>query len=64
MKTLVIGDIHGCYTELMELLAMSGLSEHDSIVALGCQMSIEPFTIETLTDGINLITLLNNNEYK
>lgn len=34
MKTLVIGDLHGCYVELAELLD-PGLSSSDEIIALG-----------------------------
>lgn len=35
MKSLVIGDIHGCYAELMALLDKVGLSTEDQIIALG-----------------------------
>jgi hypothetical protein len=35
MKTLVIGDIHGCYVELLELLDQAGLADDDRIIALG-----------------------------
>jgi hypothetical protein len=35
MKTLVIGDIHGCFAELQELLEAAGLLEGDAIIALG-----------------------------
>jgi serine/threonine protein phosphatase 1 len=35
MKRLVIGDIHGCYDELMELVDQAGLSADDEIIALG-----------------------------
>jgi serine/threonine protein phosphatase 1 len=35
MKTLIIGDIHGCYIELQELLARSGIADSDTIIALG-----------------------------
>lgn len=35
MKRLVIGDIHGCFIELMELIDKAGLSEEDEIIALG-----------------------------
>lgn len=34
-RTLIIGDIHGCYTELMDLLQIAGIGENDSIIALG-----------------------------
>jgi serine/threonine protein phosphatase 1 len=35
MQTLVIGDIHGCYDELQELLEKAGLTEGDPIVSVG-----------------------------
>lgn len=35
MKRLIIGDIHGCYTELQELLDKVGLSADDEIIAIG-----------------------------
>ncbi len=35
MQRLVIGDIHGCYNELMALLDAAALSEDDEIIALG-----------------------------
>jgi len=35
MRRLVIGDIHGCWSELQELLDQAGLAEGDEIIALG-----------------------------
>lgn len=35
MKTLVIGDIHGCYWELQTLLDKAGLADDDAIIAVG-----------------------------
>jgi len=35
MKTLVVGDIHGCYAELLELVEKAGLAENDQLIALG-----------------------------
>ena len=35
MRTFVIGDIHGCFDELMELLEKVGLQEEDRLVSLG-----------------------------
>jgi len=34
-KTLVVGDIHGCYDELMDLLSLAGIGIEDEIWALG-----------------------------
>jgi hypothetical protein len=35
MKALVIGDIHGCYTEMQRLLEKADLTNDDRIIALG-----------------------------
>lgn len=35
MKRLIIGDIHGCYDELMQLVEKANLSESDEVIALG-----------------------------
>ncbi len=35
MQTLVIGDIHGCYTELQALLDKAGLADSDKIISIG-----------------------------
>ena len=35
MQTLLVGDIHGCYDEFQDLLAIAGLAEDDTIIALG-----------------------------
>lgn len=35
MKTFVIGDIHGCYRELLDLLDRAGLAQDDRIIAIG-----------------------------
>jgi predicted phosphodiesterase len=34
-RTLVVGDIHGCYDELTELLDKAGLTEADRVVSVG-----------------------------
>ena len=35
MRKLVIGDIHGCYNELLQLVEKAGINEDDEIIALG-----------------------------
>ena len=35
MRKFVIGDIHGCYDELMELIEMIGLTDEDWLISLG-----------------------------
>lgn len=32
---MIVGDIHGCYAELSDLLDLAGLSAKDEIIALG-----------------------------
>ena len=34
-RTVVIGDIHGCYDELVDLLDLIGFAERDRVVAVG-----------------------------
>lgn len=35
MRTLVIGDIHGCWDEFQELLEKAGVTDDDQIIAIG-----------------------------
>jgi serine/threonine protein phosphatase 1 len=35
MRRLIVGDIQGCHTELLELLDRAGLGEEDEVVAVG-----------------------------
>ena len=35
MRRLIIGDIHGCWIELQELLGKAGLADGDRVIALG-----------------------------
>ncbi len=35
MQTLIIGDIHGCYAELLDLLAAAGIGDEDLVVSVG-----------------------------
>ena len=35
MRQLIVGDIHGCYAELCDLLDVAGLSSEDEIIAIG-----------------------------
>lgn len=35
MRKFIIGDIHGCYDELMELVEMVGLTDDDLLISLG-----------------------------
>lgn len=35
MRTLVIGDIHGCYDELLDLLRIARIGPGDGVVSVG-----------------------------
>ena len=48
MQTLVIGDIHGCYVELLALLEKAGLGDGDSIIAVGDIVDRGPETPQVL----------------
>jgi len=47
-RTIVVGDIHGCYDELMELLEKAALSEDDRVVAVGDLITKGPKNREVL----------------
>jgi hypothetical protein len=47
-RTIVIGDIHGCYDELMDLLGKFGFGEHDRVVAVGDLITKGPKNREVL----------------
>ncbi|MCH2195264.1 metallophosphoesterase [Kordia sp.] len=34
-KTYIIGDIHGCYDEFIELIAQIGVTDDDLVISLG-----------------------------
>lgn len=48
MKILVIGDIHGCYAELQDLIDLAGIADDDSIIALGDIVDRGPETPQVL----------------
>ena len=67
MQTLVIGDIHGCYVELLTLLEKAGLSDGDSIIAVGDIVDRGPETPQVLDffqQTPNAHTLMGNHERK
>jgi len=66
-KTLVIGDIHGCFFEFQDLLASAGLSDGDSIIAVGDIVDRGPETPQVLSyfqKTINARSLMGNHERK
>ncbi len=67
MRTLVIGDIHGCFVELNDLLARAGLASGDAIIALGDIVDRGPETPEVLDffrRQANARSLMGNHERK
>ena len=66
MRTLIIGDIHGCYKELQKLLDKAGLSDDDQIIALGDLVNRGPKNDNTLNffRENNLQSLMGNHEQK
>ncbi len=69
MRTLVIGDIHGCYTELLELLDKAALSEDDHIIAIGDLVNRGPQNKEVLDffrdpEKPNRQSIMGNHEHK
>lgn len=67
MKTYIIGDIHGCFDELITLIAQAGITEQDRIIALGDivdrgNKSKEVY--EYLKNRPNTLVLIGNHERK
>lgn len=66
MKTLIIGDIHGCYFELMDLVEKSGISTNDQIIALGDLMDRGPDSPAVIDffRSTNTRSVMGNHEQK
>ena len=67
MKQLVVGDIHGCHGEFLELLDKCGLSEDDEIIALGDIVDRGPETprlLEFFFSHHNIRSIMGNHERK
>ncbi len=67
MRTLVIGDIHGCIEELRDLLDLAALSREDEVIALGDFMDRgpdSPSVLAFLKDSENTRSLKGNHERK
>lgn len=67
INTLVIGDIHGCYAELQELLDQADLNSEDMIIALGDIVDRSPETpevVEFFRSHLHARSLLGNHERK
>lgn len=67
MKTYIIGDIHGCFDELMDLIAQAGITEQDRIIALGDIVDRGNKSKEVyayLKNRPNTLVLMGNHERK
>ncbi len=67
MQTLVIGDIHGCYEELQDLIQKAGLSEDDLILSIGDCVDRGPDTPAVLrffNEQKNAQLIMGNHERK
>jgi len=67
MTTLVIGDIHGCYAELQELLDKAGVGASDLILAVGDIVDRGPESPEVIDffhRHSNASSLMGNHERK
>ena len=67
MKRLIIGDIHGCFRELQDLLDKAGMSEGDEIIALGDLVDRGPDSKQVLKffrTQSNCSSLMGNHERK
>ena len=52
-RKLIVGDIHGCYDELLELIEKSGISNDDEIIAIGDLIDRGPKSVEVVKFFIN-----------
>ena len=67
MKTLVIGDIHGCWVEFQDLVEQAGLGSEDRIIALGDIVDRGPLTpvvLDFFRDTPSAQSLMGNHERK
>lgn len=66
-KQIVIGDIHGCFDEFLELLDNIGVSEEDTIISVGDLIDRGPKSIDLFhffKNRKNAINILGNHERK
>jgi Calcineurin-like phosphoesterase len=67
MKTLVVGDIQGCYQEFLELLSLAGITTEDSVVAVGDLVNRGPDSrsvVEFFRNTSHAKSVLGNHERK
>ena len=67
MKTVIVGDIQGCYQEFLELLTLAGITAEDSIVAVGDLVDRGPDSrsvVEFFRNTPHAKSVLGNHERK
>jgi serine/threonine protein phosphatase 1 len=67
MKRLIVGDIHGCMTEFLDLLQVAGLSVEDEVIAVGDVVDRGPDSprlLEFFHQHPNARSLMGNHERK
>lgn len=66
-RTLIIGDIHGCFEELLDLFEAAGLSEGDRVVSVGDLVDRGPKPAEVVRwfrERPGSVVLMGNHERK
>jgi serine/threonine protein phosphatase 1 len=66
-KTFIIGDIHGCFAELQDLLDRAGIADDDRVIALGDIVDRGPDSVRVLDFFCNSpsrLSLMGNHERK
>src|ERR1041385_2304651 len=66
-RTIVIGDIHGCFDELTDLLALAKLQPEDRVVAVGDLITKGPKNREVLDlfiDDDRFSSVIGNHDRK
>ncbi len=67
MRQIIIGDVHGCYDELLELLDKVGLEDTDLLVSVGDLVDRGPKSLEVcdfFRNRPNSVVLMGNHERK
>lgn len=67
MRHFIIGDIHGCYSELRELLIKAGITPEDHVISVGDIIHKGPLEEDTLAYLLrrrNTTVLMGNHEEK
>lgn len=63
-RTIVIGDLHGCYEEALELLDRVGLTSDDRVIFAGDLIDRGPFPRECVELAMQHESILGNHEEK